>query len=307
YTNLVLGRPCRFSETVKRIIAPTKPSLKGDAKLIGSPLTTYRKRIWKPRIRNFASGMLMIIILDFNFNLFIICSLFIEACSQSDFPPKLFEYGLNENLFTSCFHAFQAEISLPWKVKGIPDIGFYKALHPYMKKFKQITIINVGKFYIAIDPNLKGGEPFYVYQLIETVFKSKKPEDKRMVYDKSAIGIMTDAGSENQEIENNCDFNAMKDQLRSCTKMLEEITAESLELKQNFHSTRNKLQVAEGALRDITNEKFKLEKRCHKSVKKLKFMEAQNTRLENDFAEMQIENLDLSEDMMELQQYFVLP
>ena len=63
-------------------------------------------------------------------------------------------YGLNEELFMSCFHAFEAETSLPWQVKGIPDVGFYKALHPYLTKFKSsITKITIGKFYIAIDPN----------------------------------------------------------------------------------------------------------------------------------------------------------
>ena len=61
YPNLVVGRPCRLLETVKRIVAPTTPSLRGDAKLHGSPLATYRKRIWKPRVRNVTaavSGML---------------------------------------------------------------------------------------------------------------------------------------------------------------------------------------------------------------------------------------------------------
>ena len=65
-------------------------------------------------------------------------------------------YGLNEELFMSCFHAFEAETSLPWQVKGIPDVGFYKALHPYLTKFKSsITKITIGKFYIAIDSNLR--------------------------------------------------------------------------------------------------------------------------------------------------------
>ena len=32
--------------TVNRIAAPTKPSSKGDSKLCGSPLATYRKREW---------------------------------------------------------------------------------------------------------------------------------------------------------------------------------------------------------------------------------------------------------------------
>ena len=94
----------------------------------------------------------------------------------------------------------------------------------------------------------------------------------------------------------------MKNQLRLCTNQLEELTAECLELKKNFNSSRSQLQGAEAALRDITNEKLQLEKRCQKSIKRLKTLETQHTLLENDFAEMQIENLDLSEDVVELQQ-----
>ena len=112
-------------------------------------------------------------------------------------------YGLNEELFMSCFHAFEAETSLPWQVKGIPDVGFYKALHPYLTKFKSsITKITIGKFYIAIDPNLraKGSLPDNIYRFIETIVKSKKPEDKPMVYGKSAIDLMADG--ENHEVEN---------------------------------------------------------------------------------------------------------
>ena len=47
-----LSRPKRFIETVQRIVAPTRPSLRGPPKLSGSPLSTYRKRTWKPRVPN---------------------------------------------------------------------------------------------------------------------------------------------------------------------------------------------------------------------------------------------------------------
>lgn len=47
-----IGRPRRFYETVKRIVAPTQPSLRGESRLSGSPLSSYRRRTWQPRIRN---------------------------------------------------------------------------------------------------------------------------------------------------------------------------------------------------------------------------------------------------------------
>ena len=54
YPHIKISRPKRFYDTVNRIAAPTKPSSKGDSKLCGSPLVSYRKRVWKPRVRNTA-------------------------------------------------------------------------------------------------------------------------------------------------------------------------------------------------------------------------------------------------------------
>ena len=47
-----LSRPKRFIDTVQRIVAPTRPSLRGPPKLCGSPLLSYRKRTWNPKIPN---------------------------------------------------------------------------------------------------------------------------------------------------------------------------------------------------------------------------------------------------------------
>ena len=61
YPHIRIARPKRFYDTVSRITAPTKPSSKGDSKLCGSPLATYRKREWIPRVRN-TTGMVYVII-----------------------------------------------------------------------------------------------------------------------------------------------------------------------------------------------------------------------------------------------------
>ena len=52
YSSLSIGRPSRFYDTVQRIVGPTKPSLRGEAKLTGSPLASYRRRVYEPHIRN---------------------------------------------------------------------------------------------------------------------------------------------------------------------------------------------------------------------------------------------------------------
>ena len=51
YPNLLVGRPSRLFDTVQRIVGPTRASLRGTAKLTGSPLVSYRRRVWEPRIR----------------------------------------------------------------------------------------------------------------------------------------------------------------------------------------------------------------------------------------------------------------
>ena len=52
YPCVSVSRPTRFFDTVRRIVGPTRPSLRGTAKLTGSPLASYRRRVWEPRIRN---------------------------------------------------------------------------------------------------------------------------------------------------------------------------------------------------------------------------------------------------------------
>ena len=60
YPHISISRPSRFFDTVKRIAAPTRPSAIGHRKLNGSPLRSYLKRHWKPRIRNTQQGVLHI-------------------------------------------------------------------------------------------------------------------------------------------------------------------------------------------------------------------------------------------------------
>ena len=52
YPSISVTRPTRLFNTLKRITGPTRPSLGRSAKLTGSPLASYRNRVWKPRIRN---------------------------------------------------------------------------------------------------------------------------------------------------------------------------------------------------------------------------------------------------------------
>ena len=58
YPLINIERPGRFYDTVLRIVAPTHPSIRSSsAKIIGTQLVFYRKRIWIPRIRAKGIGM----------------------------------------------------------------------------------------------------------------------------------------------------------------------------------------------------------------------------------------------------------
>ena len=52
FPHIPISRSNRFLDTIRRIAAPTRPSTVGGAKLEGSPLRSYLKRHWAPRIRN---------------------------------------------------------------------------------------------------------------------------------------------------------------------------------------------------------------------------------------------------------------
>ena len=100
----------------------------------------------------------------------------------TEFPKELHLYGLTEELLTSTLSVTQAEKStLPWQVNGIPNVGFYRAIHSYLKRQPRMTKVAIGKFYIAIDHNLKekSSRPDNVYRFVEGVVNSRQ---ELMVY-----------------------------------------------------------------------------------------------------------------------------
>lgn len=72
------------------------------------------------------------------------------------FPIMLCAYGLNEELLTT---VFMDNWSKPvWFLKDIPTVEIYQLLYPFLKKWplsRNTIKSNIGKFYMAIDSNLK--------------------------------------------------------------------------------------------------------------------------------------------------------
>ena len=92
---------------------------------------------------------------------------------------ELVSNGLTEELLTSVVEIVQTETNenLVWQVKGVPSVAFYRALHSYLKK-KSLTKVVIGRFYLAIDPNLYKEKstcrPDNVFRFIEGVVTNQQ-------------------------------------------------------------------------------------------------------------------------------------
>ena len=109
--------------------------------------------------------------------------------SEVTFPKDLSDYGLTEELLSTTFKQVQSgrARSLSWYLKVTPTVGFYRHLHPYLKKWplsRATTKVAIGKYYTAIDANLqtKGSHPYNTYRFIERVAMSDRPQCAKMSY-----------------------------------------------------------------------------------------------------------------------------
>ena len=104
------------------------------------------------------------------------------------FPQDLVGYGLSEELLTELFEQLQNDVKpLNWCLKGIPNIDFYKALHPFLKKWHVTSNVSkavIGKFYLSIDKNLHESTDCTdnAYRLIENVVRSKHSPNTPIKY-----------------------------------------------------------------------------------------------------------------------------
>ena len=75
----------------------------------------------------------------------------------SFFPTELKRYGLNEVILRKSFLRSASGLDLQLGLEEIPTLGFYRELHNFLKRCPVSngeTKSTIGKFYIAIDPNL---------------------------------------------------------------------------------------------------------------------------------------------------------
>jgi len=147
YPNTSVSRPTRLYDTVIRIAAPTRPSLSRPAKL--------EDHLWQAIERGFgdlaSQGPLKLqVTLYILFNLLHIIS-FVYTVHAAIFPEELLKQGLTEELLLSTLNKVQARNSQLWELSRIPSIGFYRALHTYLRRQPRTTKILIGKFFAIID------------------------------------------------------------------------------------------------------------------------------------------------------------
>ena len=113
--------------------------------------------------------------------------------SSNTFSQRVIEeVNLTEKILEETMSS-ALENSIPkWIVVGIPTIGFYRALHNFLKRWpvtKSLTKTSIGRFYIAIDDNLRksGGRPDNVYRYVERIAFSDKSCTKHMVYNEKTM------------------------------------------------------------------------------------------------------------------------
>ena len=122
-------------------------------------------------------------------------------------------YGLSEELLESVLNQALTDEKPQWYLKGIPNVGFYQELHPFLKMWPVTSRLTIGRFYIAIDPNMKqkGIRADNVYRLIDRICKSGQPSNMVMSYGRD---------------EGVADIKAMQVEAERCTQQVETLTSE---------------------------------------------------------------------------------
>lgn len=221
---------------------------------------------------------------------------FFISVSDIEYPEALVMCGLTKEVLAATFQQIlSGGTSVDWQLSSTPTTSFYRSLHCYLKKWpvsSRSSKISIGKFYIAIDAKLqaRGSRPDNVYRLIERISRSQS--DQPMNYGNVQGHIWR------REIKE------LRSEVAVCNQDLEEIARECEQLREQFKSSQLQLRNTQQALRDVTNENLLLRKKRDVAEKKAAKCEAYKTKyalLEEEFARLQIDNIDMSLIISELE------
>ena len=169
-----------------------------------------------------------------------------------------------------------------WRLTRIPVNGFYQSLHHFLKKGPCTCSANkslISELYVAIDPYLKakGGRPDNIYRFVENL--AKLPAHHPVNY--------------RAELTQVHKVRAMRSEVEHCHQQCEAMTSELELLRGQFESSKERLQHTEKVLRDVSNQRDASVKSRDFVKKKLKQVEFKNLALEDEFARLFMDNLDL--------------
>ena len=121
-------------------------------------------------------------------NRILLLLVFTHVDTGDSYPDDLIVYGLSKELLISAMNEFETGNATVanWSLSGrIPTIGFYRALHLYLKQHFKATKTSIGKLYCAIDVNLKekGSRPDNIYRFVERIISSDCHSEELMLYD----------------------------------------------------------------------------------------------------------------------------
>ena len=186
------------------------------------------------------------------------------------FPKELLKYNLMDEILQETLSQFESGV-LTWSLKDIPTVGFYKHLHPYLKKrhfSRCMTKTHIGRYYTAIDHNLKrrGGCPDNIYRFIERVVTSDEPNSKPMFYGESVkqIYCLRKELKENAGLVQDLTTKVYKQEseIHSMKMELESTRIELGETKDALSDVARKVDILNLKKNAILNSKQKLQSKC---------------------------------------------
>ena len=200
------------------------------------------------------------------------------------FPKDLSDYGLTEELLSTTFKQVQSgrARSLSWYLKVTPTVGFYRHLHPYLKKWplsRATTKVAIGKYYTAIDANLqtKGSHPYNTYRFIERVAMSDRPQCAKMSY-----------GFEDMELK------ALQAEVKESSEQIQKLTTDVNAIRKELDIAKDELSCTRRALKDKTNEVCDMVKKRNAAQKESSDVQSDCKKLKEVAEKVRSKNLELA-------------
>jgi len=210
------------------------------------------------------------------------------------FPKELSHYGLDVNLLAKVYSQvkFEKKGPISWKLKGIPEIGFYENSHNFLKHWPETcsaSKVELGKFYIAIDKSLQE--------------KKLRPDNAHRFVEKLVTSSLPRNAVVNYNIEKGTTVKVLESELKQCN---EKLTEDFAAMKVQLEDTKKELDSTQHTLGNALNELKHNNLKMHQknACKMEEFCEhtiADSLSLDEEIAVIKAENMELSKTLSSIQ------